>query len=171
MMKKEKKKLCCKYKLLWICHSSMYLTHYKKCHFYVQKPHLACEFMEYSSFIYPSCSRHLSPVPADLMLVLFQYWSHSKKSPDLKLLGAARQDPTGKKREILHPPAGWHWDKSLKSSRFLSDFSILVLDVNLEKSLEKMLCCSGLKKKFKKRKIEVKEVELLSLCHNHMLEN
>lgn len=33
-----KKKLCCKYKLLWICHSSIYLSHYKNAIFVCRNP-------------------------------------------------------------------------------------------------------------------------------------
>lgn len=30
-------------------------------------------------------------------------------------------------RKVLHPPAGWHWDRSLTGSRFLLGFPVFVL--------------------------------------------
>lgn len=65
----------------------------------MQKPHQACEFIEYSSFLYPFCS---STFPLSQWCFCTD---HIPKTLDLKLLAASRQDPTGTKRKILHPPA------------------------------------------------------------------
>lgn len=127
-----KKKLCCKYKLLWISHSSIYLTHHKNaisvCCFSRNPTQLVNSWNSLDFFIhstagtFPLCPCWFDPSAVSIPTTF-------KKPPELKLLGAARQDPTGTKRKILHPPAGWHRDKFFKCSRFLSDFSILVLHV------------------------------------------